>query len=70
MLLTEYCLETCGRLSLLGQSPLGMAMCTVWQSVLYWGMVESGPSFVRRRTVDSEGGGGGVGQFLKNISWP
>ena len=33
----------------------------------FWGMVGTGPFFVRRRTVDSEGGGGG--QFLKKYFW-
>ena len=52
---------------LLGQSPWGMAICLVWQSVLLGkGMVETGPFFARGRTVDS-GGGGGWKFFKKNI---
>ena len=39
-------------------------MCLVWQSVLqmYLGMVETGPFFVKERTVDW--GGGGLAVFL------
>ena len=29
-------------------------------TVVQWGMVESGPFFVRGRTVDSEGGAGSI----------
>ena len=31
---------------ILGQSPWSMAMCLVWQSLYYWGMVETGPFFL------------------------
>ena len=40
----------------LGQSPWGMARCMA-VGTINWGMVETGPFFVRGRTVDSGGGG-------------
>ena len=38
-------------LDILDQSPWGMAMCFVYGSQYYWGMVELVPFFVRGRTV-------------------
>ena len=40
-------------------------LCVKYGSRYYWGMVETVPFFVRERTVDSEGEGGGLA-FFKN----